>query len=313
MNLIVTESPHLKASLTTRRMMWEVVIALLPVIFVSWYLYSWDAIRVILISLITCLITEWIFLKLRNRTPDLLDGSAVVTAILFALIMPPESPNWLVALGAFFGIVFGKQVFGGLGYNIFNPALIGRAFLMAAYPTYMTTWSYPRHFWGKIDGLTCATPLGLAKFSHVVTPVKYLFLGNVGGSLGETSALAIIIGGFYLLIRRVIDWRIPVSILLTVSILSLFTWIIAPQKYFSPLFHLFAGGLMLGAFFMATDPVTTPVTKLGRIIFGIGVGILVFVIRNWGGLPEGVMYSILIMNGFTPLINRVTIPKRFGK
>jgi len=161
--------------------------------------------------------------------------------------------------------------------------------------------------------LTCATPLGLAKFSHVVTPVKYLFLGNVGGSLGETSALAIIIGGFYLLIRRVIDWRIPGSILLTVSILSLFTWIIAPQKYFSPLFHLFAGGLMLGAFFMATDPVTTPVTKLGRIIFGIGVGILVFVIRNWGGLPEGVMYSILIMNGFTPLINRVTIPKRFGK
>lgn len=313
MKLIITGSPHLRSKFTTRKMMWEVVIALLPVIFTSWYFYSQDAIRIISISVITCLLTEYIFLKLRKKKPDLTDGSALVTAILFALIMPPKSPNWLVALGAFFGITFGKQVFGGLGYNIFNPALIGRAFLMAAYPIYMTTWSYPRHFWGEIDGVTCATPLGLAKFNHVVTPVKYLLLGNVGGSLGETSALAIIIGGFYLLIRGVIDWRIPASILSTVFILSLITWIIAPQKYFSPSFHLLAGGLMLGAFFMATDPVTTPVTKLGRIIFGIGVGILVFVIRNWGGLPEGVMYSILIMNGFGPLINRISLPARFGK
>lgn len=313
MKLIVSESPHLRSRLTTQRMMWEVVIALIPVIFASWYFYAWDAIRIILVSLVACLTSEWIFLKLRRKKPDLKDGSAVVTALLFAFIMPPKSPNWLVALGAFFGIVFGKQVFGGLGYNIFNPALIGRAFLMAAYPTYMTTWHYPLHYWGKIDGLTCATPLGLAKFSHTLTPIKYLFLGNIGGSLGETSAVAIIIGGIYLLIRGIIDWRIPVSIVVTLSSLSFITWIINPDKFFSPLFHLFAGGLMLGAFFMATDPVTTPVTKLGRIIFGAGVGIIVFVIRNWGGLPEGVMYSILIMNGFTPLINRITLPRRFGK
>lgn len=242
----------------------------------------------------------------------LLEGSCIVTAILFALILPPSLPSWMVSLGAIFAIVFGKQVFGGLGYNIFNPALIGRAFLMASYPSYLTTWVYPLHYSSKVDALSIATPLGLAKFNYVMTPIKELFWGNTAGSLGETSAFAILLGGFYLLIKKIIDWRIPFSYLLTFVILTTSAWIFSPQKYFSPLFHLFAGGLMLGVFFMATDPVTTPITKLGRIFFGIGGGILVFLIRNWGGLPEGVMYSILIMNGFTPLINRITKPRRFG-
>lgn len=312
MKLIISGSPHIKSKLDLKITMWQVVVALLPCIGASVYFFGFNAVRVILVSLVSCLASEYIFLKLRKGKADLSDGSCVVTAILFALILPPSLPSWIVCVGAFFAIVFGKQVFGGLGYNIFNPALIGRAFLMAAYPTYLTTWVYPLHYRGEIDAVSVATPLGLAKFSHIIVPVKELFLGNIPGSLGETSVIAILIGGIYLLVKKIIDWRIPFTILFTIVILSGLTWILNPDKYCSPLFHLFAGGLMLGVFFMATDPVTTPITKLGRIIFGIGVGVLVFVIRNWGGLPEGVMYSILVMNGFTPLINRITKPRRFG-
>lgn len=312
MNLVITESPHIRIDFDTRKIMLSVLIALLPPIFASIYFFGLNALRIILVSIISCLFSEYIFLKFRKKTPELLDGSAIITAILYALVLPPSLPGWMVALGGIFAIIFGKQVFGGLGYNIFNPALIGRAFLMAAYPIHLTTFVYPLHYRPKLDALTVATPLGLAKFSNVLTPIKDLFWGNIPGSLGETSCLAILIGVPFLLIKKIIDWRIPFSILLTVVILSSFTWFINPDKYFSPLFHLFAGGLMLGAFFMATDPVTTPLTKLGRIIFGIGVGSLIFVIRSWGGLPEGVMYSILVMNGFTPLINRLTRPRRFG-
>ncbi len=259
-----------------------------------------------------CITTEYIFLKLRKKTPDFGDGSCVATAILYALILPPSLPSWIVALGAVFAIVFGKQVFGGLGYNIFNPALIGRAFLMASYPTYLTTWSYPLQHKVIVDAVTVATPLGLAKFNHMISPLRDLFWGNVAGSIGETCALAIILGGGYLLFLKVIDYRVPCSILLSFGGLSLVFWLIDPQQFFNPAFHILAGGLLLGAFFMATDPVTSPITKKGRIVFGLGIGVLVFIIRNWAGLPEGVMYAILIMNGLAPLINRMTLPKRFG-
>jgi electron transport complex protein RnfD len=310
MNLIISSSPHLQAKETIPKVMWQVSLALLPAIFASIYFFRLDAIRVLLVSIITCILSEYLFLKIRRKKTQILNGSCILTGILFALILPPKIPNYAVVIGAFFAIVFGKQIFGGLGYNIFNPALIGRAFLMAAYPVLLTTWSPP--VTSGIHSITCATPLGLYKFSHIITSIKDLFFGNVGGSLGETSALALIIGGLYLLIRKIADWRIPLSIITTILLISMITWLINPDKFASPLFHLFAGGLMLGAFFMATDPVTTPITKLGRFTFGIGVGSLVMLIRIRGGLPEGVMYSILIMNGFTPLINRITMPKRFG-
>ena len=312
-NLVITESPHIKSRLGLKAVMWNVVLALLPAIIASIYFFGFNALRVILVSLGSCLIAEYVFLKLRKKKPDLLDGSCVITGILFALILPPSLPSWMVVIGAVFAIVVGKQFFGGLGYNIFNPALIGRAFLMAAYPAYLTTWTYPLHYKAGMNALSVATPLGLAKFSHISTSLSALFWGNIPGSLGETSAFAILLGGIYLLIRKIIDWRIPTALLLSFTFLATLFWFLNPDKYFSPLFHLFAGGIMLGAFFMATDPVTTPVTKLGRIIFGISIGALVYTIRNWGGLPEGVMYSILIMNGFTPLINRITLPRRFGK
>ena len=311
-DLIISSSPHIKSSFGLRAVMWNVVIALMPAVFTAVYYFRFNAVRIILVSLISCAAAEYVFLKLRRKTPDFSDGSCVVTAILFALILPPALPGWMVAAGAVFAVVFGKQVFGGLGYNIFNPALIGRAFLMASYPTYMTTWTYPFGYQGSVDAVTVATPLGLAKFSHIISPLKDLFWGNAAGSLGETCAFALILGGVYLLLMKVIDYRIPFSILFTITGLSLIFWFINPDKFFNPLFHLFAGGLLIGTFFMAADPVTSPITKRGRIVFGAGIGALVFIIRNWAGLPEGVMYSILVMNGLAPLINRVTLPKRFG-
>ncbi len=312
MNLIISSSPHIKRKMGLKCVMWNFILALMPVVAVSVYYFTWNALRTILLSLFTCIAAEYIFIKIRKKELTLSDGSAIATALLFALILPPTLPAWMIILGAGFAMIFGKQVFGGLGYNIFNPALIGRAFLMASYPIHMTTWVYPKYTDSIVDVVTCATPLGLAKFSHIATNLNSLFFGNVAGSLGETSALAILIGGLYLLIMGIADWRVPASLLASFSFLSAILWISGPEKYFSPLFHIFSGGLLFGALFMATDPVTSPVTKKGRLVFGIGIGLFVFIIRNWGGLPEGVMYSILIMNALSPLIDRLTKPKRFG-
>ena len=203
-------------------------------------------------------------------------------------------------------ILIGKEVYGGLGYNIFNPALVGRAFLVASFPQYLTRWISP------FDAKSCATPLALWKFQHQLTNWQDLFLGNVGGCLGETSSLALIIGGMYLIIRRIADWRIPLSYIGTSAILSFLFYLKNPLNG-SVAFHIFSGGLLLGAFFMATDPVTSPITSRGKIFFGIGCGILTMLIRYFGGLPEGVMYSILFMNALTPLINRVSKPLPFGR
>jgi electron transport complex protein RnfD len=306
---LVSTSPHIESPEDIPKIMYSVIIALIPVIISSIYLFRLLAIKLIVVCIITAIVTEYIFQKLRKKDVTVVDGSAIITGLLLAFILPPSLPLWAASLGTFFAIAFGKQIFGGLGYNIFNPALLGRAFLMAAFPVLMTSWTKPF----GLDAVTSATPLAQMKFSHSFVSHQSLFLGNVSGSLGETSALAILIGAIFLLIRRIIDWRIPAGYLGTVALLSGIFGLIGPKEFADPLWHLLAGGLILGAFFMATDMVTTPVTKTGRLVFGIGCGVILILIRFWGGLPEGVMYSILLMNAITPLINRFTRPRRFGE
>jgi electron transport complex protein RnfD len=307
-NLTISTSPHIHSKVTTAGIMQGVMIALSPVVLVSCYYFRWRAVCLILVCIVSCLATEVLFQSMRRKKPTIDDCSAVVTGILLALILPPTLPLGIAVLGSVVAIALGKQIFGGLGYNIFNPALIGRAFLMAAFPVALTSWVEPV----TLDAVTRATPLGLMKFEKITTPIVALFLGKTAGSLGETSALAIILGGIYLLGRKYADWRIPVAYIGTVIGLGTVNYLINPAQNPTPLFQLFAGGFMLGAFFMATDPVTSPVTKKGRWIFGCGAGFFLFVIRLWGGLPEGVMYSILLMNAFSPLINRLTRPRVLG-
>jgi electron transport complex protein RnfD len=305
--LILSSSPHIRDPLTVGGLMWGVIVALSPAVAASIYFFGLQAVKLIGACSLASLAAEYIFLWLRGKSSPK-EPSALLSGLFLALVLPPTLPLWSAVVGAVFAIIVGKQIFGGLGYNIFNPALIGRAFLAATFPVLMTTWVKPF----SLAAITTATPLGLMKFESQSTSLIKLFYGHVGGSLGETSALALLIGGVYLLIRRYIDWRTPLSYLGTVALLSGIFYLISPYSYGTPLFSLLAGGLMLGAFFMATDPVTTPVTKLGRWIFGLGAGIVVVVIRNWGGYPEGVMFSILLMNAFTPLLDRYIKPKVFG-
>ena len=288
--------------------MWGVFIALLPLVIASIIFFKLLAVQLIVSCIISCVATEAIIQKIRKKPITISDGSAVVTGMLLALVLPPAIPVWQASLGSVVAIGLGKQLFGGLGFNIFNPALLGRAFLMAAFPAFLTKWTHPF----TLDAVTSATPLGLMKFEHVQVPYLDLFLGNISGSLGETSALAILLGAAYLFFRRYADWRIPLSFLLTSSLLGGILYLTDPAAFPTPLFQTLSGGMLIGAIFMATDPVTSPVTKKGRWIFGIGCGIFVIVIRTWSGLPEGVMYSILLMNSITPLLNRYTKPSRFG-
>jgi len=303
----VAAAPHIAVSRTVPGVMWGVLIALTPVVASSIYYFRWLAVGLLVACLGTCLITEALFQLVRRKPVTLHDGSALITGVLMAMVLPPNLPLWAAILGSAFAMIIGKQIFGGLGYNIFNPALIGRAFLMTTFPVLMTTWTNPL----SLDTVSGATPLGLMKFSQQGTSLYQLFTGSVSGSLGEASAVAILIGGGYLLLRGYADWRIPLSYLGTVAGLSLIFSMIDPG-YGGPAFHLLAGGLMLGAFFMATDPVTSPITKRGRWLFGVGAGVLVIIIRLLGGFPEGVMFSILFMNALTPLMNRVTIPVQLG-
>jgi electron transport complex protein RnfD len=272
------------------------------------YYFGLKAVWLIAASVIAALVTEAGINLLKGESFTLKDGSAAITGLLLALTLPPSFPVTGTIIGSVFAIAIGKQIFGGLGFNIFNPALLGRAFLQACFPVAMTTWTLPGP-----DGVSGATPLGQFKFEKLATGAYDLFIGNIGGSLGETSALAILAGGIFLLIRKYADWRIPVSYLLTVFVFSGLFWLVAPADYPDPIFQLLSGGLMLGAFFMATDMVTSPITTKGTWIFGIGAGIILVVIRLFGGLPEGVMYSILLMNAVTPLLNRYTRPKFFGE
>jgi len=299
-NLVVSSSPHIRSEETVQRIMLDVIIALLPATAASVYFFGMRALAITLVSVAAAVAAEAAIQKIRNKPVTVNDGSAVITGLLLALTLSPAMPLWMVAVGAVAAIGIGKQVYGGLGSNPFNPALVGRAFLVVTFPVHMTTWINP------IDGVTSATPLGLLKMEGTATGYTELFIGNVGGSLGETSALLLILGGLYLLYRGIIDWRIPVFYIGTVGVMTA----VLGQD---PVFHLLAGGLMLGAFFMATDMVTTPVTRTGKIVFGIGAGILVVLIRLYGGYPEGVLFSILLMNTFTPIIDKYTRPKIYGE
>ncbi len=295
--LTVSSNPHIKDSLNISSIMWTVVLALLPAVVAGVYFFKLKALGIIITSILSATLTELIIFKLTKK-PLHIDGSAVLTGLLLALILPPTVPLWLPALGAAFAISIGKQIFGGLGHNIFNPALAGRAFLVASFPALMTRWILP-------DGVTGATPLGLLKLQGIKAAYPSLFIGNIGGCIGETSALALLIGGIFLFYKRIIGWRIPVMYISTSFILAF----IFGQD---PLFHILAGGLLIGALFMATDYVTAPLTKKGRLIFGFGCGFLTMIIRLFGSYPEGVMFSILLMNAATPLIDRFTKPKPFG-
>ncbi|MDD4569697.1 MAG: RnfABCDGE type electron transport complex subunit D [Tepidanaerobacteraceae bacterium] len=298
--LITTSSPHLHSGENISRIMFSVAIALLLPTFAGIYFFGFRALSLVVITSLAAMLTEAIFQKLRNKPIAISDGSALVTGMLLALNLPPGLPYWMAVVGAVVAISLGKQIYGGLGSNPFNPALIGRVFLMITFTTPMTTWINP------VDGTTGATPLSLMKMQGLQTDYAKMLIGNIGGSLGETSALLIIIGGIYLIYKGYVDWRIPASFLGSVAVLSGFLGQ-------DPIFHLLSGGLMLGAFFMATDMVTTPLSKLGKIIFGIGAGLFTVLIRVYGGYPEGVSFSILLMNAFTPLINRFTVPKIYGE
>jgi len=299
-SLVVSSSPHIRSEETVSSIMYNVIIALLPATAASVYFFGFRALSIVIVSILAAVATEAAIQKIRKKPVTISDGSAVITGLLLALTISPAMPLWMTAVGAVVAIGIGKQVYGGLGHNPFNPALVGRAFLVITFPVHMTTWINP------FDGVTTATPLSLMKMQGVKTGYMDLLIGNVGGSLGETSALLLLIGGLYLLYKGIIKWYIPVSYLGTVAV---FTLILGSD----PIFHLLAGGLMLGAFYMATDMVTTPVTKLGQLIFGAGAGIIVVLIRLYGGYPGGVLFSILLMNIFTPIIDRYTCPKIYGE
>lgn len=306
--LLITSSPHLHSPDSVPTAMRDVLIALAPACIAALYFFRLSAFLVILTCIVTAHLAELVCLKVRGRETTG-EYSAVITGLLLAFCLPPTLPLWMAALGTIFAIVIAKHLFGGLGHNIFNPALIGRAFLLASFPVAMTSWVAP------IDGVSSATPLGIVKeASGLALPsLAELFWGHVGGSLGETSAAALLAGGLFLLWRGHIDWRIPGAFLGTVFLLTLVIGVSRGEGLAYPLFHLCAGGLFLGAFFMATDWVTSPVTQLGRIVFGVGCGLLVVLIRLKGGYPEGVAYSILLMNVATPLIDRYTKGRVFGK
>ena len=296
--------------------MYNVVIALLPAYLVSLYFFGLGALVVSLVSMVSCVLFEYLIQRFvfKGKT-TVWNGSALLTGMLLSFNLPSNLPWWMVVIGAFVAIGIGKMTFGGLGNNIFNPALVGRVFLLVSFPAAMTTWPVPTPFsLHYTDAETGATVLAMLKggFGELPSHID-MMVGNMGGSLGEVSAVALIIGGIYLMIRKVITWHIPVSILLTVAVFTGILHACNPAEFASPLVHLLSGGLMLGAFFMATDYVTSPMTHRGQLIFGFGIGVITVVIRTWGAYPEGVSFAILIMNAVTPLINTYVKPRRFGE
>ncbi len=316
-SFLLQSSPHFRDRDSVPRIMYAVVLSLLPAVCASLYFFRLRALLLLLACTAASLASEAVFLLLRKKPLlSLRDGSAIITGLLLAMTLPPSVSLDIAVIGAVVAIALGKQVFGGLGSNIFNPALVGRAFLQTAFPVAMTTWIPPVSV--KVNTATFATPLADLKFQDALAQgtlasLKDLLFGNVGGCLGETSALALLIGGAFLLLRRVIDWRIPLGIILSLTLFTGIFWLANPARYASPLFHVLAGGLMIGAFFMATDMVTSPITPLGTWIYALGIGFVIGLIRLYGGFPEGVMYSILFMNAFVPLLNRYTRPRILGE
>jgi len=307
--LIVCISPHLHKDETVSKIMWTVVISLIPAGIAGVFIFGQRALGVILLSIASALITEWIIQLFTKRRVTILDGSAFLTGLLLAYNLPAKVPFWLPIVGSFFAIAIGKQVFGGLGQNIFNPALVGRVFLMASWPKYMTTFTKPLNY----EAITSATPLAALKEAKVLEHISYgnLFWGRHAGCIGEVCIFALFLGALFLFIRGYISWHIPITYICVVGLL---TYIFGPGGLFSGdwLFHILSGGLILGAFFMATDYVTTPLTRKGQIIFGVGCGLITAIIRLWGGYPEGVSYAILMMNAATPIIDRYTKSRIYG-
>lgn len=328
---VVSLSPHEKGTYTVEKVMWSVVIALLPSFVASVYFFGIRAVAVTAVAMVTCIGVEYLIQKFLLKCEiTAFDGSAAITGLLLAFNLPSSIPLWEVVVGGVFSIGIAKMVFGGLGKNPFNPALAGRAFMLASFPVHMTTWPVPSTLWAMgrtVDGMTAATPLGLLKEGIKVSgsvpdimanaPQSFdyfnLFIGNVGGCIGEVSALAIIIGGIYMLHKKIITWHIPVLYLGSLFVFTGIFWLIDPTHYADPLFHILSGGVMLGAWFMATDMVTSPMSVKGQVLFAILAGVLCGSIRLFGGYPEGCSYSILIMNAFVPLIDKYIKPARFGK
>jgi electron transport complex protein RnfD len=330
--LLLQSAPFIRRGVSTPGLMMDVLMGLAPVILAAMYFFGLSAVGILIAATAGAVGTEWMLSSQRPRGASLKDGSAILTGVILGLTLPPGMALWMAFLGGVAGVGLGKLVFGGLGQNLFNPALVGRAFLQAAFPTAITTWSQQGTItefaatrasnWAlpfmkapepAVDAVTTATPLGLMKFEGVLTPLNDLVLGNTAGSLGETCGVLILLGGVFLVLRRSMDWRIPLSIILTVAVFSGILHLIKPETYPGPLFMLFSGSLLFGAVYMASDPVTSPIAPRGAWIFGIGVGVLVVLIRLWGGLPEGVMYAILLMNAATPLIDRISQPRAFGR
>ena len=321
--LILSTSPHLHNGDTVERNMHTVIAALMPALIVSFIVFGIGALIVTFTSVAACLFFEWSITKyiLGRERSTIGDGSAIITGILLAFNLPSNLPLYIIIIGALVAIGIGKMTFGGLGNNPFNPALVGRVFLLISFPAKMTSWPQTGQLMSYTDAVTGATPLALMKQAISGNPdalsqlpsLGQLVIGNNGGCIGEVSVIALLLGFVYLLWKKVITWHIPVSILLTVAVLSGIMWIANPDVYASPLYHLCSGGIMLGAIFMATDYVTSPMTGKGQIVFGIGIGFLVLVIRYFGAYPEGMSFAILIMNALVPLINNWCKPKRFGE
>jgi len=329
MNLFrVSGSPHIHTDASVKSIMYGVIYAMIPALLVSIYFFGLDAVRVTLISVVACLLVEALVQKYLLKTPVTInDGSAIITGILLAFNVPSNLPWWIIVIGAIVSIGIGKMSFGGVGKNIFNPALVGRVFLLISFPVQMTSWPVPKPLMGEslTDAITGPTPLGIMKeglgagktvqemMPEIPNYVENLMTGFQGGSLGEVSALALILGAIYMLVRKIITWQIPAAYIGSVVVFSGILWLIDPTHYVDPLFHLVTGGMMLGVFFMATDMVSSPMSGKGQLVFGVGAGILTILIRVFGAYPEGVSFAILIMNAFVPLIDRGFKPKRFGE
>ena len=319
-NYTISGSPHVHSTENTRKIMYRVILALVPALLVAIYYFGWYALRLTLVTVASCMLTEWLIQKFLIKGPlTINDGSAILTGLLLAFNVPANLPIWMAIVGSVVAIGIGKMAFGGLGKNPFNPALVGRVFMLVSFPTAMTTWPQVSPIFEKgfiTDAITGPTPLGLLKESGASSLDQMQFvdmvLGNRGGAFGEICAIALLLGALYLFIRKVIDIATPLSILLTVFVFTGICWLINPETYIAPWYHLVYGGLLLGAFFMATDMVTSPMTTKGKILFGVGIGLITVVIRLWGAYPEGVSFAILIMNAFTPLINKAFKPQVFG-
>jgi electron transport complex protein RnfD len=323
--IIVSASPHVHSDRTSKRVMYDVLIALVPAFVISLYVFGLPALVLTSVAVISCIVFEAVIQKYLLKTEvTVSDGSALITGVLLAFNLPSSLPIWMIVVGSLVAIGIAKLSFGGLGNNIFNPALVGRVFLLVSFPAQMTNWPTPfENNMNMVDAVAGETTLGIIKegllygetmttLASQIPSVTDLLLGFTSGSAGEMSALALMLGGVYMLARKVITWHIPITILVTMGVMTGIFWLADPEQYANPMIHLLSGGAVLGAFYMATDLVTSPMTKKGMVIFAVGIAVITVVIRLFGAYPEGISFAILIMNAFVPLINSYFKPRRFG-